>query len=70
MKQVGKIKRHGPMAGFPMPGYNGHTTNSRRCPRCGSRERSLLAPALSGQRIGICHNCGENFVVDALEMPA
>ncbi len=53
-----------PLPGYPLPGYNGHTTDPQHCPRCGRPEAVLLSGFTSGQRIGICENCGANYVVE------
>lgn len=52
--------------GYPLPGYNGHTTDAGHCPRCGSEELTLIGGRIikSGQHIGICASCGENFIVE------
>lgn len=59
-------KKHICKPGYPLPDYNGHTTDDKRCPRCGSEELTLMGGSMikSGQRIGICAECGENFVVE------
>lgn len=55
--------------GYPIPGYNGHTHDAAHCPRCGAEDIILLARILSGQRIGVCHNCAENFIVEPEATP-
>ena len=57
--------------GYPLPGYEGHTTDAEHCPRCGSEEFALIGGSLiqSGQRIGICRECGENFIVEPMACP-
>lgn len=60
-----KIPRH-MRPGYPIAGYNGHTTDDKHCPRCGSREVTLLGFAIaSGRRIGLCAECGENYIVES-----
>jgi transcription elongation factor Elf1 len=55
-------KRHIELVdGYPLPGYN--------CPRCGSEELTLIGPFTSGQRVGVCKNCGENFIVEPNVVP-
>ena len=59
-------KKHAKLAGYPQPGYNGHTDDAVRCPNCGSQHIRLLDGFTSGQRLGICFNCGENYVVEPI----
>lgn len=49
---------------YPIPGYNGHTTDEKHCPRCGSEAITIISCFSSGRRIGVCHNCGENYIVE------
>lgn len=51
--------------GYPVSIYAGYTTDAAHCPRCGAEDIALLRPCLSGQRIGVCHECGENYIVSA-----
>ena len=61
-----KKKRQPSRPGYPLPDYHGHTTDDKHCPSCGSEEITLIGGGLvkSGQQIGICYNCSENFIVD------
>jgi uncharacterized Zn finger protein (UPF0148 family) len=57
-------KKHPRQPGYPIPGYNGHTADAVHCPRCGSPAVKLLGGFTSGQRIGVCSACGENYIVE------
>lgn len=53
---------------YPVPGYGGYTTDERHCPRCGSEDVTILLGSFSsGSRIGVCHECGENYIVKRRE---
>ena len=44
--------------------YGASTTDAKHCPRCGSTYVVLLGHFSSGKRIGVCRECGENYVVE------
>ncbi len=64
MKTETSVRKHRRRENYPIPGYNGHTTDEEHCPRCGSENVTRLGNFSSGRRIGICHECGENYVLD------
>ena len=50
---------------YPIPGYIGYTTDPLHCPRCGSEDVTILLGSFSsGSRIGVCRECGENYIVE------
>ncbi len=53
--------------GYPLPGYGGETADEKHCPRCGCDSVAVLSShIMSGKRIGICQECGENYIITPL----
>jgi predicted RNA-binding Zn-ribbon protein involved in translation (DUF1610 family) len=57
--------------GYPLPDFKvtGHTVDAWHCPNCGSTAISLLDGFTSGQRIGICNECGANYIAEPVKLP-
>lgn len=65
-----KRKRNATRSGYPIHNYQGYTTDREHCPKCGDKGVALLGPLKSGQHIGICHNCAENYIVEPMPDPS
>ena len=53
--------------GYPLASYltDGTTDDDKLCPRCGSDKFDFVdCQITSGQRIGVCRNCGANYIVN------
>jgi len=57
-------------AGYPLASFP-YTTDPEHCPNCGSEKMGLVdAVFTSGQRIGVCKNCGANYIVEPAQAEA